>query len=77
MNEILRNETPPDYSVSGETPDGDEVTQLICDIRMIGDLLIAANNSPDQLLDDTPSNAGMFIERAAGRLQTLLNGGAS
>ncbi len=75
-------EHQPEKTESGHTDDRpgydiNELSELILDVKTVGDLLTAASTSPDQLLDNTVCNAGWFIERSATKVQKMLNGGAS
>lgn len=48
-----------------------EINQLVTDIKTVGDLIMVAGSSTEELLSDTLHNAGYFIERAASRIQEL------
>ena len=64
----------PIESVAGSSNDIDD---MLSQIRAVADLLQAASSSGDVLLDDTVADAGLLIERLAGRVIGLREGGAS
>ena len=64
----------PIESIGGSSNDTDD---MLSQIRAVADLLQAASRTNDVLLDDTVENASLLIERLAGQVIGLREGGAS